>query len=265
MTTRGAGSARVEGIGLWATGRPDWASWSGSADVAASPPGRARPVASVLGPTERRRAPDSVALAIDVAAQACRDAGRDPAQLRSVFASMHGDLAITDYMCSTLARDPSSLSPTRFHNSVHNAAAGYWTIGTGCHEPYTAIAAGDWTAGEGLLEALIQVSCEQKPVLYVAYDIEARGPLVDVSPSEGMLGLALVLGPMDGPSQQRLIAWNVVADRPPTPIRTATGAEYRRNAMSPVVPLIEALAEPSAGTVHLGLSSTLSLELKLTG
>lgn len=265
MTTRGAGRARVDGIGFWATGRPGWPSWSGSADVAASPAAPARPVASVLGPTERRRAPDSVALAIDVAAQACRAAGRDPAQLRSVFASMHGDLSITDYMCTTLARDPAGLSPTRFHNSVHNAAAGYWTIGTGCHEPYTAIAAGECTAGEGLLEALIQVSCERKPVLYVAYDIEARGPLVAVSPSEGMLGLALVLGPMDDPPSNRLIEWNVVAGRSPTPIRTATGAGYRRNAMSPVVPLIEALADPSAGTVCLGLSSTLSLELQVAG
>ena len=25
------------------------------------------------------------------------------------------------------------MSPTRFHNSVHNAAVGYWTIATGCH------------------------------------------------------------------------------------------------------------------------------------
>lgn len=261
--TRGGGSARVEGIGFWANGRPDWESWSGPAAVVDTPAARARPVASVLGPTERRRAPDSVALALDVAAQACRAAGRDPAQLRSVFASMHGDLAITDYMCSTLARDPASLSPTRFHNSVHNAAAGYWTIGTGCHEPYTAIAAGDCTAGEGLLEALIQVACERKPVLYVAYDIEARGPLVAVSPSEGMLGFALVLGPMDGPSGHRPIEWNVAAGRSPSPIRTATGAEYRRNAMSPVVPFIEALADPSAGTVHLGLSSALDLELRL--
>jgi hypothetical protein len=235
---------------------------SGSADIDGAPASPARPVASVLGPTERRRAPDSVALAIDVAAQACRAAGRDPAQLRSVFASMHGDLAITDYMCATLARDPAGLSPTRFHNSVHNAAAGYWTIGTGCHEPYTAVAAGRWTAGEGLLEALVQLACERSPVLYVAYDIEARGPLVAVSPSEWMLGLGLVLGPAERPTPARTIEWNVVAGRSPTPIRTMAGAATAGNAMSPVVPLIEALADPAAGTVHLGLSPTLSLELR---
>ncbi|MFO1394643.1 MAG: beta-ketoacyl synthase chain length factor [Steroidobacteraceae bacterium] len=263
MTARSVGRARVEGIGFWGEGRPGWPSISGDAGIDATSTSHGRPVASVLGPTERRRAPDSVALAIDVAAQACRAAGRDPADLRSVFSSMHGDLGITDYLCSTLARDPTGLSPTRFHNSVHNAAAGYWTIGTGCHEPYTAIAAGEWTAGEGLLEALAQLACEQRPVLYVAYDIEARGALVAVSPSHGLLGFSMVLGPAEGASQGRLIEWNVVTGRAPTPIRTEVGVALAGNAMSPVIPLVEALADPVARSVCLGLTATLGLELRL--
>ena len=76
-----------------------------------------------------------VAVALEVALAACRAADRDPATLPSVFASTHGDLAITDYMCETLATDPTAVSPTKFHNSVHNAAAGYWTIGAGCVRP----------------------------------------------------------------------------------------------------------------------------------
>ena len=59
-----------------------------------------------------------------------------------MFASTYGDLAITDYMCSTLAKAPMTLSPTRFHNSVHNAAAGYWSIATACRQPYCALGAG---------------------------------------------------------------------------------------------------------------------------
>jgi hypothetical protein len=106
-----------------------------------SPQG-ARPLPSILPPNERRRAPDTVAVALEVAQAACVNAGRDPAQLATVFASTYGDLAITDYMCSTLARAPTTLSPTRFHNSVHNAAAGYWTIATGCRKPYCALGAG---------------------------------------------------------------------------------------------------------------------------
>ncbi|MEJ0008028.1 MAG: beta-ketoacyl synthase chain length factor [Steroidobacteraceae bacterium] len=93
-----------------------------------NPTDASRPQPSLLPPNERRRAPDTVAVALEVAQAACLNAGRDPAQLPTVFASTYGDLAITDYMCSTLARAPLTLSPTRFHNSVHNAASGYWSI-----------------------------------------------------------------------------------------------------------------------------------------
>src|SRR5690606_29192269 len=120
-----------------------------------------KPSPQLLPANERRRAPDSVALALEVAQHACAAAGRDPAVLPSVFASTHGDLAITDYMCQTLAEAPAQVSPTRFHNSVHNAAAGYWTIGTGCHAPATALSAYRASFAQGLLEAVAQVQVEQ--------------------------------------------------------------------------------------------------------
>ena len=67
----------------------------------------ARPSPQLLAPNERRRAPDTVAVALEVALAACTAAGRDPRTLPSVFASTHGDLAITDYMCATLAERPA--------------------------------------------------------------------------------------------------------------------------------------------------------------
>jgi 3-oxoacyl-[acyl-carrier-protein] synthase-1 len=51
-----------------------------------------RPSAHAAGANERRRAPDSVLMALQVAQQAC-GAGHDPAALASVFTSAHGDLA----------------------------------------------------------------------------------------------------------------------------------------------------------------------------
>ena len=82
-------------------------------------------------------------------------------------------------MCATLARTPTLISPIKFHNSVHNAAAGYWSIGTGSLAPYTAISAFEYTFAAGLLEAATQVVCEHRPVLYVAFDIESKGALCD--------------------------------------------------------------------------------------
>src|SRR3546814_16767116 len=83
----------------------------------------------------------------DVCSSDLTAAGRDPASLPSVFASTHGDLPIMDYMCATLASEPRTISPTKFHNSVHNAAAGYWTIGSGCMHARPAVSAFDTKIG----------------------------------------------------------------------------------------------------------------------
>src|SRR5580692_4610479 len=152
---------------LWEVAVAGVAVWNSS--------GATRPQPAILPPNERRRALDTVAVALEVAQAACANAGRDPAQLPMVFASTYGDLAITDYMCSTLAKAPTTLSPTRFHNSVHNAAAGYWTIATGCREPYCALGAGVYTFATGLFAAAVQVCADQTDVLLVAYDIESQG------------------------------------------------------------------------------------------
>ncbi|HET6545625.1 MAG TPA: beta-ketoacyl synthase chain length factor [Rhodanobacteraceae bacterium] len=190
----------IEGIGFWAPGLPDWpavcALLNGDPDRPGDSPNR--PAATSLSPADRRRAPDSVLLACEVAAQAAAMARRDPATLTSVFVSTQGDLAITDYLCRTLAANPHELSPTRFHNSVHNAPAGYWTIASGCHAPSTAISAWNASFAAGLLEAATQALCERTPVLLVAYDTAACGPLIGVSPGSVLFGAALVVAPEPG-------------------------------------------------------------------
>lgn len=185
----------VEGIALYSRHAPDWhtarSCWRGEQPWPETP--AARPINNVLAPTERRRAPDSVAIALYLAEAAIGMAGRDPKDVASVFASAFGDLAINDYLCATLASDPLLVSPTKFHNSVHNAPAGYWTIGTGCMKPSTAVAAGAATFAEALLEAMVQVHAGDDPVLLVCADTESQGPLAPICISPGMLGHALVL------------------------------------------------------------------------
>lgn len=185
----------VEGIGWWS---PDLADWTAAAQALREnrvPQIQtvARPGAAILPPNERRRAPDPVLLACDVGAQACTMAAREPAQLPCVFASSHGDIAITDDLCTTLAHEPLELSPTRFHNSVHNAAAGYWTIAAHCHAASSAISAWHGSFAAGLLEAAIQSHAEQTPVLFAAYDNALRGPLVDFIPGTISFGVALIV------------------------------------------------------------------------
>jgi hypothetical protein len=217
----------------------------------------ARPQPSILPPNERRRAPDTVAVALEVALAACVNAGRDPAQLPSVFASTYGDLAITDYMCSTLARDPLTLSPTRFHNSVHNAAAGYWSIATACRQPYCALGAGQYTFAAGLFAAALQVCADQTDVLLVAYDIEARGRQTRITHSSGILGVALVLSAAGGNAALGLQL--AVTETASSPDSHLAGA----NAMAASLPLLAALADPATQTLSLPLGPHSSLQVRV--
>jgi len=252
-------SATIAGIGFWTDGLPDWdAARAFALDGTRPESAPARPSPQLLAPNERRRAPGSVAVALEVAMVACRDAGIAPETLPSVFASTHGDLGITDYMCDTLATDPTAISPTKFHNSVHNAAAGYWTIGAGCTEATTALSAYDATFAQGLLEALMQLATGSPAVLLVAYDTASAGLLGTVTRSKGLLGAALVLvRDGDGPRLHATLRDGAELD-PPGPLAT----HAQRNAMAQMLPLFDALATGgSRAMLRAGPHRALSLEI----
>jgi hypothetical protein len=258
-----AHTAFVNGVALWAPRIPGWnlaAPVLRGEAVAANQPAP-RPVPAVLAPTERRRAPDTVAIALEVAARACESAGVDPRELASVFACTEGDMAISDYMSETLARTPALISPTRFHNSVHNAAAGYWCIGTGCMQPYTALSAHRDTFGEGMLEALVQAHSTGRPTLLVAYDIEARGPLSTMAHSRGMVGAGAVVSPRAGAASLARIRWRTVRGTERTAPLARNAELVAGNAMAACLPFFEAVALEEVRTVRSGLSPTMLLEM----
>ena len=260
-------AAGMAGIGFWTRGLPSWqAACAYLTDGSLPADAPTRPSPQLLAPNERRRAPETVAVALEVALAACTAAGRDPATLASVFASTHGDLNITDYMCETLAGEPRSISPTRFHNSVHNAAAGYWTIGAGAMAPATAISAYDATFAQGLLEALAQLATGTGAILLVAYDGQATGPVARVSRSHGLLGAALLLvrDPLPGMPrlQVRLEEENAPEKLAPPAPDGALSLMLAGNAMAPMLPLFEALALRRAqATLDAGHGTALRIEI----
>lgn len=256
----------VEGIGWWSPGLADWNTAAQALREDRVPePGNARPSATILPPNERRRAPDPVLLACDVGAQACTMAVRTPSELPCVFASAHGDIAITDDLCTTLAHEPLELSPTRFHNSVHNAAAGYWTIAAHCHAASSAITAWHGSFAAGLLEAAIQSHTEQTPVLFAAYDNALRGPLVDFIPGSVSFGVALIVNAQStAQSVAELHLRHVAQSAQPTesPQPWTTLAHATPMAMS--LPLFIALARKQQTHVALrnGAASALIIEVR---
>jgi Beta-ketoacyl synthase, N-terminal domain len=191
-------SACVRGIGLLGPGLDDWL--SGASVLSGVTPYTSRatvlPVPAALPAAERRRTGTVVRLALAIGFEASSRAGANPAELPTVFSSSGGDGNNCHEICQTLATGDRQLSPTRFHNSVHNAASGYWSIAVGATPASNVLCAYDATFGAALLEALTQVVVDRTPVLLVAYDSAYPEPLHGVRPIPDAFGVAMVLAPV---------------------------------------------------------------------
>ncbi len=256
----------IDGIALWSPTLPGWDRAAPALRGGPAPPAADRPPApALLSANERRRAPDSVLLALEVAAAAVAVSSHKAADVATVFASAHGDLPITDALCKTLAADPRLLSPTRFHHSIHNAASGYWAIGTGSPLASTALAAAEASFAAGLLEAATQCAADGRPVMLVAYDTEATGALRSVNRSRGLLAVALLLSPQAAHSESWALDWSMVhAVVTVPPARSPAAQALQANATSPALPLFEALARGGNAQLAWPLSPAGALQVCLS-
>ena len=190
-------TATVRGISVWGPGLPGWAA---SRPILAGqtpylPAETTAPPVAMLSATERRRAGTMVRLALAVAQQAADMAGLAADSLPVIFGSACADGVIIGSILETLASHDHQISPTLFHNSVHNAPAGYWTICAKSHRPVTSLGADLATFPAALLQAMIQVQIDQEPVLVCIYDLPLPPPLLATRPSRATFGFALVLAP----------------------------------------------------------------------
>jgi hypothetical protein len=112
-----------------------------------------------------------------------------------VFATSESDGAISHNICEEVAKTAPEVSPTRFHNSVTNAPAGYWCMAVQSQAPSTSLSGFDVSFGAGLIEAGVQVGAEQSSVLLVAHDAPFPEPLHSARPMSALFGVALVLAP----------------------------------------------------------------------
>lgn len=186
----------VLGIGAWGLNARSWSDLKAlMAGNFIEDDGSKGPKPELIPANERRRAPLPVRLAVETSAQACSAAQLDPATVGCVFVSGLGDTALTDYMCKVLAGDNKALSPTKFHNSVHNAAAGYWTISTGCTEAANSVAGFNESVSLTLMEALIQAEAEQRPLLLTFYDAPVSAVLQPLLKNPYPFSVSLVISP----------------------------------------------------------------------
>lgn len=185
----------IRGIGLLAAGLVGWESSRAilTGRHPFQPEGVPEPEAALLPPNERRRSSDCVRWAVQVAQEAIARSGVDPREIPTVFASSGGEMRVSDKLCRALATPERMVSPTLFHQSVHNTAVGYWGIATAGQRSSTALSCFDDSFAAGLLEAATVVWAEQSPVLLAAYDLPVPAPLYEARPIAAGFAVALVL------------------------------------------------------------------------
>jgi hypothetical protein len=262
----------VAGIGLIAPGLCGWQAslpvLAGEAPYAAHPLPALKP--ALLPAGERRRATALVRLAL----AAAEDLGDDACVIASVFASSGGDLDIVDRICCALGEPDRPVSPTHFHNSVHNAPAGYWSIATGCRSGSQSIAAHDASFAVGLLEAAAAVIAEAGPVLLVVYDLPTPEPFTAQRSIRAPFAVALrlVAGDADAsaatgadPARLAMLTLRIAAARPADPGFADPGLEQLRqgNPAAACLPLLAAVARRRPAALALPYLAGRSLHVQV--
>nr|WP_281414763.1 beta-ketoacyl synthase chain length factor [Plastoroseomonas arctica] len=213
------------------------------------------PPPALLAATERRRTSPAVRLALALATEAAEASGLPPESLDTLFASSNGDGQVIGSILAALQESEVAISPTQFHNSVHNAAAGYWGIAAGSQRASTSVGGHDWVFASGLLQAAIQVAATGQPVLFCASDTPLDPPLAAKRPTACAFGLALVLAPGEARPGLRISYAAEPCDEAPLALD---------NPCARGLPLLAALAAGRPAVLRFAMLDDAHLRVELT-
>ncbi len=254
----------VQGVGLLGPGLGSWATSQdvlrgaqahASATTVLPPPAR-------LPAAERRRAGAAVKLAMAVADEAVALGQIDPAALGTVFTSSSGECANCHVLCEALAMPQPLVSPTRFTNSVHNAASGAWHIAVGSRASSTSVCAFDGSFGAGLLEAATSVRQAQAPILLVGSDSPYPEPLNTARPLSDHFGAALLFTPVATERSMAAITVRLApAEHAPALADVSLDTLRRGIPAAAVLPLLVALARGEPQSVLIDYLPELGLRI----
>jgi hypothetical protein len=162
---------------------------TGKCGVSESP---ALPIPTMLPTNERRRASVAARLVLACAEQAMLTSPYPPDQLRCVFTSDEGSGEVCQQMLEALATT-GQVSPLLFHNSVHNAPSGYFSIAYQNRQPAVSVSMGCDSFASGLLCAVSEAATSGQPVLFVAYDPALPEPMRSLLPIQHATATAWVI------------------------------------------------------------------------
>jgi hypothetical protein len=258
----------VEGAAVLAPGLTGWAAARAvlAGEKSYEPTPLAPPVAALLPAVERRRTGSTVKFALAVGHEALTSAGRPADSVATVFVSSGNDGDVINDICLTLAGTDRQVSPTRFHNSVHNAPSGYWGIATHSHHPSTSLCGFDWSFAIGLLEAAAQLQVDRQEVLLIAYDTPYPEPLRGIRWVAEPFGVALLL--TRDRTARAIAELDVAMDAQAREISCMGNAALERlrtvNPCARALPLLAALAgtQPKVVTLQRDAQQTLSVAVR---
>lgn len=261
---------QLKGIGVCAPGMLDWPSARSllASSQACSQAALEITAPDMLAANERRRLSPLIKLALQAGYQAIQNAGIDKqtmdTNMLSVFASSYGDIDITHKINTALAMPHKPVSPTLFHNSVHNAPAGYWSIGVSSPAASTSIAAAGASFSAGLLESIGLLQAEACPVLLVAYDLPTDSPLSRKVSSKQGFAMAMVLAPVDGQAAASdTLDIELTKNRAETRCSEQALEVLRRdNPAARSLPLLQLLAGQQTDTVVLPYMNELTVSIR---
>jgi len=258
-------AAYLDGIGLVGPGLDNWL--AARPILAGTVPYESHPFAVAapqsLPPAERRRTGLAIKVALAVGEEACAHGQLDARQLATVFTSSGADNENCDAICKTLASDDRHISPTRFHNSVHNAPAGYWGIASGAMTPATVLCAHDGSFGAGLLEAMTQVAIDRCGTLLIAYDMPYPEPLHAKRPLPSAFGIALALMPERSAHSLVRIELSLSDAAPDALAEPELEALRRAIPCARGLPVLQAVARGEGGRVVLDYLAPLCLAVEI--
>lgn len=181
-----------------------------------------------------------------------------------VFGSAFGEGETLKIILDALCTPNMAIRPTRFQNSVHNAASGQWTIARSIRSAATSICGGDCTAGSSLLKALLQVQLEGQPVGVVLFDAPLPYPLNGSHGVAVPAGAGFALSPSKSSKSIAAIEYTLCnATQSLANSVFAQEALATDNPVFAVLPLVEHLLGQIEGDVILDLNGGQALKLKV--
>ncbi|HXC38391.1 MAG TPA: beta-ketoacyl synthase chain length factor [Burkholderiales bacterium] len=254
----------VESVGVLAPGLPDWpaarAVLSGQPFVAAP---LAPPSPAGLPAAERRRSSPTVRLALAAAEQALAGSGIRAADMAMVFASAEASGLITHQLCEVLSRggkEAREVSPTQFHNSVHNAPSGYYSIAMAATRAASSVCRGPWSFAAGLLAAATQICADAEAMMYVCYDSPLPFPLSAHLPVLESTAIAMVFTAEATPRSMAGWALEITGEDRLAPWPDWMPAAWWANASARGFDALATLAAPG-GNARLPLADELALNV----